>query len=62
MKSATKKEFREYLNAKYADQKWSNGKRIGQRVRGYGDYLYSQDKVMFDLAYERFLNTGNDEQ
>lgn len=45
----TIKSFREYLNAKFAgcEPHWHGGFR--QRTRGYGDYLYHQDRAMFNV-------------
>lgn len=49
MKRGTIKAFREYLNAKFATSvNWKNH-GYGQRTRGYGDYLYSQDREKFDV-------------
>lgn len=43
------KAFREYLNAKYAaSEVWRNC-RYHQSTRGYGDYLYFQDRDMFNV-------------
>lgn len=50
----TKKTFVEILNKEAED--WKNGK-YGNRVRGYGDYLYSQDKILFDIYYQDWLTT-----
>lgn len=49
----TKKAYKEYLNTTYQNFKWSNN-RMGQRKRGYGDYLYSADKIRFDMEYEQW--------
>lgn len=49
MKRGTIKAFREYLNAKFADSaNWKNY-QFQQRSRGYGDYLYYQDRAKFDV-------------
>ena len=49
MKRGTIKSFREYLNAKFADSaNWKNGRHY-QSKRGYGDYLYHQDREKFDV-------------
>ena len=50
----TKKAFKEYLNNLYSDDMYRNGK-YHQRTRKYGDYLYSQDKIMFDVNYYEWL-------
>ena len=53
----TKKAFREYLNTKHANsENWKGTGNQGQRKRGYGDYLYSQDKVRFDMEYHEWIN------
>lgn len=50
------KDFRLYLNAKYADTfKHKNG-RYHQETRAYGDYLYHQDREQFDVLLEEALN------
>lgn len=49
------KAFREYLNAKFADSaNWRNG-AYHQRTRGYGDYLYHQDRFKFDVELQDAL-------
>lgn len=52
----TKKAFREYLNTlnSPAVNPWRNG-RYAQRTRLYGDYLYAQDREMFDFEYDAWL-------
>ena len=49
LKRGTIKRFREYLNAKYGMglANWRNN-QFRQIKRGYGDYLYCQDRVMFN--------------
>ena len=50
--------FRRHLNEQYADApKWRNKGEVlwEQRTRGYGDYLYFQDRPMFDEALWRAL-------
>lgn len=52
------KAFREFINAKYTDQnmtgagagKWRMGNRnqYGNRTRSYGDWLFYQDRDMFN--------------
>ena len=60
MKRGTIKAFREYLNAKHAGTaNWKNN-GFQQRVRGYGDYLYRQDRAMFDVCLKDAL-AGDDE-
>lgn len=51
----TKKEFKQILNVKFKNSKWINGKRYGQKTRQYGDYLYTQDPVMFNNYYNLYL-------
>lgn len=45
----TIKSFREYLNAKFAGSDPHQHERFHQRSRGYGDYLYHQDRYKFDV-------------
>ena len=56
----TKKEFKEYLNKNYPFNPDDTGKgekgRYRATKRGYGDYLYSADKEMFDHDYQKWLN------
>lgn len=50
--------FRKHLNTELADApRWQDkGKTLReQRTRGYGDYLFFQDRFMFDEALERAL-------
>lgn len=49
MKRGTIKAFREYLNAKFAGSANHRHESFHQRSRGYGDYLYSQDRAKFDV-------------
>lgn len=51
VKRGTMKSFREYLNAKHRMNlaNWRNS-RFRQVSREYGDYLYYQDRVMFDAC------------
>lgn len=53
MKRGTIKAFREYLNAKFAGSakhhNHCNDRRFEQKTRGYGDYLYFQDREKFDV-------------
>ena len=50
----TKKAFREHLNKMDAESRdpisWKNH-QYGQRKRLYGDYVYAQDRGMFDWLY-----------
>jgi hypothetical protein len=64
MKKLTKKAFKEFLNKQelehrkvapeYINTQYKNGVR-GQRTRLYGDYLYSQDREMFNAEYQNWL-------
>lgn len=48
MKRGLIKSFREYLNAKYAGGENHKHEQFHQKSRGYGDYLYHQDRAKFD--------------
>lgn len=57
----TKKNFRLLLD------NWYNGiihkhKLYRQRTRGYGSYLYSQDKDKFNMLFELWETTDTKEQ
>jgi hypothetical protein len=53
----TKKAFREYLNSICKDYRHSEpSKRYGNRKRLYGDYLYYQDKYLFNSDYQRWVD------
>jgi hypothetical protein len=47
----TMKAFREVLNARHAGTENHRNYAFHQRTRGYGDYLYFQDREMFDMEY-----------
>lgn len=51
----TLKQFREYLNKKYEDCSLHKHNRYNQRTRGYGDYLYFQDRVKFDMLFNEWI-------
>lgn len=53
MKRGDIKRFREYLNAQ-PGPKHKNG-RYEQRKRGYGDYLYAQDREKFMVELDEWL-------
>ena len=57
----TKKAFREYLNEKCKDVKWKHN-QFHQRTRKYGDYLYCQDLVMFNVLYREWLENLENEE
>lgn len=47
----TKKEFREFLNAKYKEFNLHKHNRYHQLKRGYGDYLWFQDREKFNVLF-----------
>ncbi len=47
VKRGGNKAFREYLNTLYPELKYRNW-AYGNRTRWYGDYLFAQDRAMFD--------------
>lgn len=51
----TIKSFREYLNAKFAGDDPHRHERFHQRTRGYGDYLYYQDRYKFAVELNEAL-------
>lgn len=56
------KAFRDYLNVRFAgekDRKRGENGRYHQDTREYGDYLYFQDRAMFDVELERAMR-GDD--
>lgn len=50
------KAFREYLNAKHADGVKHKHGSYHQKKRGYGDYIYNQDRERFDVELAQALN------
>lgn len=52
----TKKNFRLTLDQWYNGTIYKNN-IYGQRKRGYGSYLYAQDKTMFDILYDKWSPT-----
>lgn len=48
----TKKMFREQLNKEFPAAKSYKNNQYTNRVRPYGDYLYSQDREMFNVNFE----------
>ncbi len=61
MKQGTIKKFREYLNIKLKDfPNWKHN-QFRQLKRGYGDYLYFQDRVRFDVLLNETLQGHNPE-
>ena len=57
---AERKRFREYLNTEYADTTHTNGRfgqgadKRGLRQRPYGDYLWAQDRGMFEWNFSEW--------
>lgn len=49
------KAFREYLNATCAEGPKHRERQFHQRTRGYGDYLYAQDRERFDVELDEAL-------
>lgn len=47
--------FRSYLNEHYKDSPKHRNHVWHQETRGYGDYLYHQDRQMFDEALWRAM-------
>ena len=47
--------FRHYLNERHRDAPRYCNRRWRQKSRAYGDYLYHQDRPMFDEALWRAL-------
>ena len=56
----TKKQFRELLNkeAPVANRPWKSH-RFGNTKRNYGDYLYAQDRDMFEQNYQLHCQENN---
>ena len=52
----TKKCFREWLNKTNKNDTNYRFKRYRQIKRGYGDYLYFQDRERFNYYFNIFLN------
>lgn len=59
MENKTRKEFRSLLNEKFPTHDFKNrgtdGIVRGQRKRPYGDYLWFQDRPMFENDYQEWL-------
>lgn len=56
----TKKAFRQHLNQKYGvcSNPQGDSKNYRPVTRKYGDYLYAQDKDMFNCLYQEWLASG----
>lgn len=52
----TIKSFREYLNKKFAGTDPHKHERYHQQTRGYGDYLYHQDRYKFNVELGEALS------
>ena len=48
------KAFREYLNKRFSHLSYTN-RRWGQITRSYGDWVYFQDRDMFDEMFSRAM-------
>jgi hypothetical protein len=59
VKKGQMKAFREYLNSRFSpsEGRWRNNKFV-QRKRLYGDYLYYQDRALFDECLKQ-ANAGS---
>lgn len=55
----TIKSFREYLNAKFSDSAKHRNNAYRQKTRPYGDYLYYQDRDLFNFELDAALD-GDD--
>jgi len=53
----TRKEYREWLNKEYGINPSGKGfkGRYKARTRSYGDYLWYQDRWMFEISYQDHL-------
>jgi hypothetical protein len=51
VKRGARKAFREFLNVTYRDSQKHRHNLYHQRTREYGDYLYSQDRDMFNVEF-----------
>jgi hypothetical protein len=49
------KRFREYLNEHFRDTPKHQNGRYQQKTRPYGDYLYAQDRDMFQFEMREWL-------
>lgn len=56
----TRADYRRYLNALYPNASEVSGKGANGRYRptkrAYGDYLYAQDREMFEVNYQEWIN------
>lgn len=57
-KRGARKAFREFLNELGRSGKNHRNGRYQQRTRGYGDYLYAQDREKFDVEFAEAMS-GN---
>lgn len=51
-KRGARKAFREHLNVAFRNGPKHRHNRYHQKTREYGDYLYSQDRDMFNVEFE----------
>jgi len=56
----TKQEFRQYLNDTEGFDTIGKGpnNRMKPKKRLYGDYLWFQDRIMFDVLYNEYIKKG----
>ena len=52
------KNFKEYLNRIGAEYPNHRNGRYHQLIRPYGEYLYHQDREMFDVELNRWIDNG----
>lgn len=62
MKHGMLKSFRLFLNQRYGftDKRWGERGVFGAQKRLYGDYLYNQDRDMFNEMMERAYYKGRE--
>jgi hypothetical protein len=51
------KRFREHLNTVNQNGVKHQHGRFAQRTRGYGDYLYAQDRDRFMMEFQEWIKT-----
>lgn len=51
-KRGARKAFREHLNVVCREGPKHKHNRYQQKTREYGDYLYNQDRAMFDVEFD----------
>ncbi len=56
----TRKQFREYLNKQYPVATCPHkNNQYGNTKRDYGDYLWHQDRGMFEANYSEYIANEN---